>query len=252
MPFERRARTGLPCAAVLGLLACDKPALTGRTGLETNCPRGYSLDRSRSELVVTNASISGVEETTWQGPLCDACYKAMLEARHTGGARGQGSGAPVRTYGGAESPGVDASAVRRARGVVHPPAPAPAHARRAGGCAPTRTKPPRPSPNRSLGPSSLTVRPLSLAPLPPLLRFRPQTAPDASSSPAAAPPPTAAAPPLADQTPAAPPGGAPSPPAASPGAPPLALALSPAKQREAELKAKLEALGATLGSGQTT
>ena len=83
MPFERRARTGLPCAAVLGSLACDKPALTGRTGLETNCPRGYSLDRSRSELVVTNASTSGlseVKETTLQGPLCDACYKAMLEA----------------------------------------------------------------------------------------------------------------------------------------------------------------------------
>ena len=40
-------------------------------------------------------------------------------------------------YGGVESlgVGVDASAVRRARGVVLPPAPAPAHARRAGGCA---------------------------------------------------------------------------------------------------------------------
>lgn len=74
-------------------------------------------------------------------------------------------------YGGVESlgVGVDASAVRRARGVVHPPAPAPAHARRAGGCALTRTAPPRPSPNRSLGPSSLTIPPSSpsLPPPPP-------------------------------------------------------------------------------------
>lgn len=70
-------------------------------------------------------------------------------------------------YGGVESlgVGVDASAVRRARGViVHPPAPAP---QRAGGCALTRTKPPRPSPNRSLGPSSLTIPPLPRSPPPP-------------------------------------------------------------------------------------
>ena len=42
------------------------------------------------------------------------------------------------------------------------------HPRRADRCALTRTKPPRPSPNRSLGPSSLTVRPpLPRSPPPP-------------------------------------------------------------------------------------
>ena len=89
-------------------------------------------------------------------------------------------------YGGVESlgVGVDASAVRRARVVVHTPAPAHAHARRAGECALTRIKPPRPSPNRSVGPSSLTVLPPPpRSPPPPLLLFRPQTPPDASSSP---------------------------------------------------------------------
>ena len=108
--------------------------------------------------------------------------------------------------------GVDASAVRRARGVVHPPAPAPAHARRAGGCALTRTKPPRPSPNHSLGPSSLTVRP-------PLPRSPPPSSSSSSAHrcrrtllpppPGAAPPPPAPLPvrPSADQ--ASPPLGAP-------------------------------------------
>ena len=125
MPFKRKAPTGSPCAVVHDGVACDGQA-TGRTVLGKDLPRGYTLDRDLSGGVVLNAStsgLSGVTDSTRRGDVCYKCYKSLLELRRTGGARGQGSGAPVRSYFDSGRPDDDVSEVRRTLSFAHVRAP---------------------------------------------------------------------------------------------------------------------------------